>query len=98
MFVLCVAIFFNISFLCRYSVDINFEKSVVNKDAFRDPALKRKARRDVKAKFEERLVVIVLLFFWWVFFLWSELGSAVGKLMQDMFGGYTLRSVDASLV
>ncbi|XP_059163336.1 large ribosomal subunit protein eL27 isoform X1 [Physella acuta] len=38
----------------RYSVDINFEKNVVNKDVFRDPALKRKARREVKAKFEER--------------------------------------------
>merc|ERR1712117_872150 len=38
----------------RYSVDINFEKSVVNKDAFRDPVLKNKARRDIKAKFEER--------------------------------------------
>ncbi|XP_060081161.1 large ribosomal subunit protein eL27-like [Ylistrum balloti] len=38
----------------RYSVDVNLDKSSVNKDAFRDPALKRKARRDVKAKFEER--------------------------------------------
>merc|ERR1712117_687930 len=38
----------------RYSVDINFEKAVVNKDAFRDPAQKNKARRDIKAKFEER--------------------------------------------
>ncbi|CAF0873813.1 unnamed protein product [Didymodactylos carnosus] len=38
----------------RYTVDINFEKSVINKDIFRDPALKRKARRDAKEKFEER--------------------------------------------
>merc|ERR1712012_1324497 len=38
----------------RYSVDMAFEKNVVNKDAFRDPSLKRKARREVKAKFEER--------------------------------------------
>ncbi|XP_046342303.1 60S ribosomal protein L27 [Haliotis rubra] len=38
----------------RYSVDVNLEKSLVNKDAFRDPGLKRKARREVKAKFEER--------------------------------------------
>merc|ERR1712154_698658 len=38
----------------RYSVDLAFEKSVVNKDVFRDPSLKRKARREVKAKFEER--------------------------------------------
>ena len=41
---------------CRYSVDINFDKSLVNKDAFRDPALKNKARRDIKSKFEERLL------------------------------------------
>merc|ERR1712121_212289 len=38
----------------RYSVDLNFEKTVVNKDAFRDPALKSKAKRDIKAKLEER--------------------------------------------
>ncbi|KAK3108620.1 hypothetical protein FSP39_011967 [Pinctada imbricata] len=38
----------------RYSVDVNLDKSTVNKDAFRDPGLKRKARRDVKAKLEER--------------------------------------------
>merc|ERR1712172_355090 len=38
----------------RYSVDLAFEKNTVNKDVFRDQALKRKARREVKAKFEER--------------------------------------------
>lgn len=38
----------------RYSIDVNLDKSCVNKDAFRDPALKRKARREVKGKFEER--------------------------------------------
>ncbi|XP_064648147.1 large ribosomal subunit protein eL27-like [Lineus longissimus] len=38
----------------RYSVDVNLEKSLVNKDSFRDPALKRKARREVKGKLEER--------------------------------------------
>merc|ERR1711982_11374 len=38
----------------RYSIDVNLDKSCVNKDAFRDPALKRKARREVKAKLEER--------------------------------------------
>ncbi|XP_033007316.1 uncharacterized protein LOC117048046 [Lacerta agilis] len=38
----------------RYSVDIPLHKTVVNKDVFRDPALKRKARREAKAKFEER--------------------------------------------
>lgn len=39
---------------CRYSVDIPLDKTVVNKDVFRDPALKRKARREAKVKFEER--------------------------------------------
>jgi len=38
----------------RYSVDVVLDKATVNKDAFRDPALRRKARREVKAKFEER--------------------------------------------
>ena len=38
----------------RCSVDIPLDKTVVNKDAFRDPALKRKARRQAKVTFEER--------------------------------------------
>ncbi|OWA54696.1 60S ribosomal protein L27 [Hypsibius exemplaris] len=38
----------------RYSVDIAFEKNVVNRDAFRDQALRRKARSEVRKKFEER--------------------------------------------
>ncbi|XP_059112716.1 large ribosomal subunit protein eL27-like [Peromyscus eremicus] len=38
----------------RYSVDIPLDKTVVNKDVFRGPALKRKARREAKVKFEER--------------------------------------------
>jgi large subunit ribosomal protein L27e len=38
----------------RYSVDVNLDKAIVNKDAFRDPALRRKARREAKLKFEER--------------------------------------------
>ncbi|XP_050005050.1 60S ribosomal protein L27-like [Alexandromys fortis] len=38
----------------RYSVDIPLDKTVVNKDVFRDPALKRKARLEAKVKFEER--------------------------------------------
>ena len=47
----------NLSFIrvvCRYSVDVAFDKQVVNKDAFRDPALRWKAKRDVKVKLEER--------------------------------------------
>lgn len=54
-------ILFQSSFSFRYSVDINFEKNVVNKDIFRDPALKRKARREVKAKFEERYLHLFIL-------------------------------------
>jgi len=38
----------------RYSVEINFDKNKVNKDLFKDPATKRKAKSDVKSKFEER--------------------------------------------
>lgn len=49
-------------------MDVNLDKFVVNKDVFRDLVLKRKVRRDVKVKFEERWVwkmkniVIVLKF------------------------------------
>uniref|UniRef100_A0A8D2D9A3 Large ribosomal subunit protein eL27 n=1 Tax=Sciurus vulgaris TaxID=55149 RepID=A0A8D2D9A3_SCIVU len=38
----------------KYSVDIPLDKTIVNKDVFRDPVLKRKARREAKVKFEER--------------------------------------------
>ncbi|GAB6026514.1 60S ribosomal protein L27 [Chamberlinius hualienensis] len=38
----------------RYLVEINFDKSSVNKEALKDPAKRRKARREIKAKFEER--------------------------------------------
>lgn len=38
----------------KYSVDIPLDKPVVNKDVFRDLALKRKARQEAKVKFEER--------------------------------------------
>ncbi|XP_053445375.1 60S ribosomal protein L27-like [Nycticebus coucang] len=38
----------------RYSVDIPLDKTVVNKDVFRDSALKRKAQQEAKVKFEER--------------------------------------------
>lgn len=38
----------------RYSVDVNLDKQIINKDVFRDPALKRKAKREAKAKLEER--------------------------------------------
>ncbi|KAK7808618.1 LOW QUALITY PROTEIN: hypothetical protein U0070_010017 [Myodes glareolus] len=36
------------------SVDIPLDKTVVNKDVFRDSALQRKARRETKVKFEEQ--------------------------------------------
>ncbi|XP_051021851.1 60S ribosomal protein L27-like [Acomys russatus] len=37
----------------RHSVDIPLDKTVINKDVFRDPALKCKVRREAKVKFEE---------------------------------------------
>lgn len=37
-----------------YSVDMSFDKQVINKDIFRDPALKKKAIRDVKSNFEDK--------------------------------------------
>merc|ERR1712058_38124 len=38
----------------RYSVDVQLDKSAVNKEAIRDAGARRKARREVKKKFEER--------------------------------------------
>ncbi len=38
----------------RYSVDIAFEKSDLNKEVLKDPAKKKKARNMVRTKFEER--------------------------------------------
>uniref|UniRef100_A0A8C5NVX2 Large ribosomal subunit protein eL27 n=1 Tax=Jaculus jaculus TaxID=51337 RepID=A0A8C5NVX2_JACJA len=37
----------------KYCVDITLDKTVVNKDIFRNPALKCKARGEAKVKFEE---------------------------------------------
>uniref|UniRef100_A0A0M3K1E5 60S ribosomal protein L27 n=1 Tax=Anisakis simplex TaxID=6269 RepID=A0A0M3K1E5_ANISI len=38
----------------RYSVDIPLDKSSINKDVLKEPGKKRKARLEVKSKFEER--------------------------------------------
>lgn len=38
----------------RYSVDVPIDKGVVNKEAIRDAAGRRKARREVKSKLEDR--------------------------------------------
>lgn len=38
----------------RYTVDINLDKEIVNKEAMRDTKKKRKAKMDAKAKLEER--------------------------------------------
>ena len=43
-----------ISFVCRYSVDIQLDKTLVNKDTLRDAKSRRKARLEIKKKFEER--------------------------------------------
>ena len=42
----------------RYSVDIQLDKQVVNKDSLRDPKGRKKARGEIKKKFEERLVAV----------------------------------------
>lgn len=39
---------------CRYSVDIQLDKTLVNKDYLRDAKNRRKARLEIKKKFEER--------------------------------------------
>nr|ABX44829.1 putative 60S ribosomal protein RPL27 [Flustra foliacea] len=38
----------------RYSVDVTLDKNSLNKDAFKDPSKRRRARREAKARFEER--------------------------------------------
>ena len=38
----------------RYSVDVELDKKIVNKDSFKSPATRRKARQEIKMKFEER--------------------------------------------
>merc|ERR1719400_1462100 len=38
----------------RYSVDISFDKTNINKELMKDPMKKKKARNMVRTKFEER--------------------------------------------
>uniref|UniRef100_A0A4D5RA51 60S ribosomal protein L27 n=1 Tax=Scolopendra viridis TaxID=118503 RepID=A0A4D5RA51_SCOVI len=38
----------------RYMVDIPLDKSLINKEVLKDPKKRRKARREIKAKLEER--------------------------------------------
>ena len=40
----------------RYSVDVNFDKAVVNKEALRELKSRRRARFEIKKKLEERYV------------------------------------------
>jgi hypothetical protein len=40
----------------RYSVDIALDKQVVNKDSLKDIKHRRRARQEIKKKFEERCV------------------------------------------
>jgi hypothetical protein len=42
--------------LFRYSVDVPLDKTIVNKDSLKDPKNTRKARLEIKKKFEERYV------------------------------------------
>lgn len=41
-------------FLFRYSVDITLDKQIVNKDSLRDAKMRKKARHEIRKKFEER--------------------------------------------
>ena len=45
-----------ICFVFRYSLDVNVDKAVVNKDALKDSSKRRKAKMEVKSKLEERYV------------------------------------------
>ena len=38
----------------RYSVDVNFDKTSINKESLKDPSKKRRALREAKAKLEEK--------------------------------------------
>ncbi|XP_074604578.1 ribosomal protein L27 [Brevipalpus obovatus] len=38
----------------RYSVDINFDKGLSGKDVVKDPQKRKKARKEIKAKFESK--------------------------------------------
>merc|ERR1711928_281764 len=38
----------------RYSVDLNFDKNMINKESIKDPLKRKKARFAVRTKFEER--------------------------------------------
>ena len=38
----------------RYTVDVNFDKKQVNKESFKDAAVRRRARGQVKQVLEER--------------------------------------------
>ena len=44
--------------MLRYSVDVPIDKNIVNKDAFKDAAHRRKARGEIKQKFQERYLCI----------------------------------------
>ncbi len=44
----------NSVFICRYSVDLVLDKQVVNKDSLRDGKTRKKAKVEIRKKFEER--------------------------------------------
>lgn len=73
----------------RYSVDIPLDKTVVNKDVFRDPALKRKARREAKVKFEERWVCCIVH----IHFCWDHYFSVLSTLTMI---GQTIEMISMS--
>lgn len=49
-----VMIFLCVWWVIRYSVDIPLDKAIVNKDSLKDQKSRRRARTEIKKKFEER--------------------------------------------
>merc|ERR1711994_493032 len=47
-------VIYNLMIPTRYSVDISFDKTNINKELMKDPMKKKKARNMVRTKFEER--------------------------------------------
>jgi large subunit ribosomal protein L27e len=65
----------------RNSVDIPLDKTVANKDVFRDPALKCKARWEAKVEFQERYKTSKNKWFFQSFgFRWVFLFPLIKKL------------------
>lgn len=72
-------------------MDIPLEKAVVNKDSLKDQKSRRRARTEIKKKFEERLAAYIMASVMYVFNM-SHAGIRLGKTAGSF------RSYDFSLV